>query len=179
MTKNINLNKNRNQFLTTIIKSIQIEMDDFMTRVANKDCYESLIYKWAIRLFDKGTTTDYAISVIHRARRFVLINKTYNNFLKPTTNVALDKILTMLKEHPNYNRLDAERKRIVQKKIMEMFNHNARIEAIEQVLKKMNPKVSVDREKNQVLFIKVTANRIMNAIRKWNLTEYWQNRSKR
>lgn len=178
MIENVEYNNDRNRFLTTIIKSIQIEMDDFMARVTNKDCYESLIYKWAIRLFEKGTTTDYAISVIHRARRFVLINKTYNHY-EATTDVALDKILAMLNEHPNYNKLDSETKHIVQKKIMEMFNHNARIEAIEQVLEKINPNVSIDKEKNQVLFIKVTANRIMNAVRKWNLTEYWQNRSKK
>lgn len=178
MMNNLELDNRRNKFLLAIIKSIQIEMDDFMTHVANKDCYESLIYKWAISLFEKGTTTDYAINVIHRARRFVLINKTYNHY-EPTTDVALDKILTMLNEHPNYNKLDSDTKCIVQKKIMEMFNHNARIEAIEQVLEKINPNVSVDREKNQVLFIKVTANRIMNAVRKWNLTEYWQNRSKK
>ncbi len=178
MIEDIEFNNDRNRFLTAIIKSIQLEMDDFMTRVANKDCYESLIYKWAIRLFEKGTTTDYAISVIHRARRFVLINKTDNSY-KLAPNLTLEKILIMLKEHPKYNKLDTDAKIIVQKKVAEMFNNNARIEAIEEVLEKINPNVSVNKQKNQVAFIKITANRIMNAIRKWNLTEYWQNRSKK
>ncbi|WP_027392958.1 hypothetical protein [Aquimarina latercula] len=176
MTDRIELDNEQNKFILAIIKSMQIEMDDFMWRVANEECYESQIYKWAIQLYEKGTSTDYAIRVIHKARRLVLITKTYHQN-RYTTSLTLEKLFTTMNEHSNYNKLDSETKRIVQNKIMEMFNHNARIEAIEQVLEKINPNVSVNKQKNQVLFIKVTVNRIMNAIRKWNLTEYWQNRS--
>lgn len=178
MNDEIELTNNRNKFILAIITSLQIEMDDFMERVANEECYESLIYNWGIRLFEKGTTTIYAIKVIHRARRFVLITKSSNNYVK-TLDLTLEKTLIMLKEHPKYQKLDTESKLIVQKKVAELFNNNARMEAIEEVLEQMNPNVFVDKQKNQVAFIKVTANRIMNAIRKWNLNDYWRNKRKK
>ncbi len=177
MTENIELSKNRNRYLLAIIQSIQIEMDDFMRRVANKECYEMMIHEWAIRLFERGVSTDRAIHIIHRARRFVLIYKTKNHY-PPTPPVTLEKILTMLNEHPKYNQLNDQAKLTVQKKIAEMFNNNARIEAIEEVLEDINPHIRVNSEQNEVTFVKITIQKILNAIRKWNLTEYWRNRRK-
>ena len=83
----------------------------------------------------------------------------------------------MLNDHPKYNKLDNDSKLLVQRKVAKLFNNNANIEIIEEVLEKINPNVTVDAEKNQVTLIRVTANRIMNAIRKWNLNEYWQNKT--
>ncbi|WP_298546096.1 hypothetical protein [uncultured Aquimarina sp.] len=178
MSNSIELNNKRNKFLLVIITSMQIEMDDFIRRVASEECYEVLIYKWSNQLYEKGTTTDYAIRVIHKARRLVLMTKTYHQN-RYTTNLTLEKLLTMMNEHPKYNKLDPEAKLIVQKKVAEMFNNNARIEAIEEVLEKINPNVSVDKQMNQVAFIRITVNKIMSAVRKWNLNEYWENRRKR
>ncbi len=177
MTENVKLNNSRNRFILAIIRSIQLEMDDFMRRVANKECYEMMIHEWAIRLFERGVSTDHAINIIHRARRFVLIYKTKNNY-PPTPPVTLERILTMLNEHPKYNELNDQAKLIVQKKIAEMFNNNARIEAIEEVLENINPHIQVDSEQNEVTFVRMTIQKILNAIRKWNLTEYWQSKKR-
>lgn len=175
MTENIKLSNSRNRFLIAIIESVQIEMDEFTRRVANKECYEMMIHEWAIRLFEKGVPINYAVNVIHRARRSVLLYKTKTVYLSATP-VTLEKILTMLNDYPKYNELNDQAKLIVQKKIAALFNNNARMEAIEEVLEQINPHMDVNAEQNRVTFVRMTINRIMSAIRKWNLTAYWQNR---
>lgn len=177
MNKNLKLDRKRNLFLLPIINSVQIEMDEFLERVSNRECYETMIYRWSLKLFEKDVSADYAINVIHRARRYVLIYKSKNVY-PPSSPVTLEKILTMLNEYPQYNELNDQAKLIVQKKIAEMFNNNTRIEAIEEVLEKINPHIEVNTEQNRVTFVRMTIDRIMNAIRNRNLTEYWKNRRK-
>ncbi|TSE04377.1 hypothetical protein [Aquimarina algiphila] len=165
MTENLELNNRRNRFIATIIQSIQIEMDEFMMRVANKECYESMIHRWTVRLFEKGFSSDQAIEVIHRARRFVLMNKdTYSTGFQP--DLTFETILAMLNEHPKYNELDKAAKLIVQKKVSEMFNNNARIEAIEEVLEAINVDINIT--------IHVIGDKVMKLVRKWNPINFWK-----
>lgn len=165
--------KRRNQFLTEIIPYVQVEKGDFLQRVANQECYETTIYDWIMRLFDKDTSLDDAISIIHRARRFVLIYKTHHPF-DYHLDITLENIHAMLSEYPKYNQLPLDKKKIVQHKIAEKFDHKARMEAIEQVLEDMNPEVKLELENNQISILQITLLRILDGIRKWNLTEYWQ-----
>lgn len=167
MTENVELNIRRNQFLAPIIQSIQLEMDEFMIRVANQECHEVMMYRWAIRLFEKGVSSDYAISVIHRARRFVLINKT-NKYPPKQPMQTLQKILVLLKQHPKYIALDDHAKTIVQNDVIEaVLNSDHRIEAIEEALE--------EREERNI--INVLGNRVMNLARKWGLTRNGKNSS--
>ena len=73
------MKSNQNQFILSIIQSIQIEVDDFTQRVANKECYELMIYRWSMRLFLKGLSSKQAIKIIHRARNFILLHRVKNS----------------------------------------------------------------------------------------------------
>ncbi|WP_152538619.1 hypothetical protein [Aquimarina macrocephali] len=92
-----------------------------MLRVANQDCYEMMIYKWAMRLFEKDVSSDHAIDVIHRTRRYVLINKKHH----PTPqgdDALLNEMLNVLHEHSNYNQLNDHHKVMIQKTVIEVLN---------------------------------------------------------
>jgi hypothetical protein len=154
-----------------------VEKDEFLQRVANQECYETTIYEWAMRLFDKGTSLDDAITIIHRARRFILIYKTRHPF-DYHIDITIENIHAMLSEYPKYNQLPPDRKKIVQQKIAKKFDHKARIEVIEQILEDMHLKVKWEKENNHISLLKITVQHIMDSIRKWNMTDYWQNKRK-
>ncbi|OED45711.1 hypothetical protein AB832_01285 [Flavobacteriaceae bacterium (ex Bugula neritina AB1)] len=171
-------NKKRNQFLAEIIPYVQIEKDDFLQRVANEECYEKTVYNWAIRLFDKGTSIENAITIVHRTRRIMLIHRTHNPF-DYELDLTIENIHTMLSEYHTYNQLPPEKQQIVQEKIAKQFDHKARLEAIEEVLEDMNPEIKLEKESEKIKILQVTLQRIMDNIRKWNLTAYWQNKQKK
>ncbi|WP_271729892.1 hypothetical protein [Aquimarina algiphila] len=167
MTENKELNKGRNEFLAPIIQSIQLEMGEFMMRVANKECHEIMIYRWAIRLFERGTSSDYAISVIHRARRFVLINKTDKHSPKQPLR-TLQKISEILNRHPKYIKLDDHAKTNVQNDIIEaVLSNDPRIKAVEEAL---NLNLDIEAEDKALSIIYTITNKMMNILRKCKLT---------
>lgn len=79
-----------------------------------------------------------------------------------------------MNEHPTYKELDQNTKRMIQKKMHEMFNHTARNEAIKDVLEYINPIVNPE----TLTFVQMTVDNLMSEIRNWNLTEYWLNKVK-
>lgn len=153
MMENLELKDDWHRFLNTILNSIQTEKEDFMIRVANRNCYESLIYRWAIRLFEKGVTSKYAINVIHRARKFVLLNKK-DSTIKQIPRATLNKILITLHEHPNYCKLDSKKKFMVHERIIQMFCYNFNIEAIEEMLLQLNHDALVDKKTNKFFWLR-------------------------
>ncbi len=171
MTENVELNKKRNEFLAPIIESIQLEIDEFMIRIANKECHEMMIYRWAIRLFERGTSSDYAIGVIHRARRFVLINKT-DKYPPKQPLRTLQKISEILNHHPKYIALDDYAKTIVQNDIIEaVLNDNPRIKAVEEALQTKNFNLDIEVEHKPLTIIHVLATKVMNFARKCRLKQ--------
>ncbi len=169
--------KQRNLFLAEIVPYVQIEKNDFIERVAKRECYEWTIYRWIMRLFDKGTPIDEAITIIHRTRRMVLIHRTRNAY-EAHSDISNENLHKMLSQYPKYNQLSPNQKKQVQEKIAARFNHMARFEAIEQVLEEMNPEVKREKETEDLSILKVTANRIMDMVRQWNLTEYWEKKKR-
>ncbi|WP_271784936.1 hypothetical protein [Aquimarina algiphila] len=175
MTENVELNKRRNEFLAPIIQFIQLEMDEFMMCVANKECHEMMIYRWAIRLFERGASSDYAIGVIHRARRFVLINKA-DKYTPKRPIRTLQKISEILNQHPKYIKLDDHAKTIVQNDIIEaVLSNDPRIKPVEEALQTTNFKLDTEAEDNTLTIIHVLASKVMNIVRKIELTRYWKN----
>ncbi|WP_281989335.1 hypothetical protein [Aquimarina aggregata] len=167
----------RNQFLTPIIQSVQLEMDEFMMRVANQECHEVMMYRWAIRLFERGTSSDYAINVIHRARRFVLINKT-DKYPPKQPIELLQKISEILNQHPKYIALDDHAKTIVQNDIIEaVLSDDPRIEEIEEALEANNFNLYIEEEYKALTTIRMLASKVMNLVRKCRLLRYWKNTS--
>ncbi|WP_143273637.1 hypothetical protein [Aquimarina sp. MAR_2010_214] len=156
---------------------VEVEKDEFLQRVANKECYELTIYNWTMRLFDKGTSIEDAIHLIHRARRFVLINRTYRSFSYPV-DISIENIHTMLNEYPKYNQLSSNKKQIVQQKIAEKFDQKARLEAIEQVLKKMHLEGRLEPDNNKRGIFTATLLRFKDSIMKWKCIEYWQKKNR-
>lgn len=140
--------KQRNHFLAEIIQYIQVEKGEFMQRVANQECYETTIHNWAIRLFEKGTSLDDAITIIHRARRFILIYSTRHTF-DYHMDMTIENIHTMLSEYPDYNKLPPDKKQTAQQSIAEKFDQKARHKAIEQVLRKMHNEGRLEPENSE------------------------------
>ncbi|WP_024773082.1 hypothetical protein [Aquimarina macrocephali] len=177
MNENIELNKRKSQFLFEIIQYVQVEKDEFLQRVANQECYETIIYNWAIRLFEKGTSLDDAITIIHRARRFILMYSTRHTF-DYHMDMTIENIHSMLSEYPEYNALPSDKKQIVQQNIVEKFDQKARLEAIEQVLKKMHLEGRLEPDDNEKSTFKAVLLRIITSIRKWKRIGYWQHKKK-
>ncbi|WP_438710330.1 hypothetical protein ACSTS3_15045 [Aquimarina muelleri] len=161
MIENSDLDKQRNVFLLAIVESVQMEIDEFLNRVAHHECYESMIYRWAIRLFYKGISVADAIHIIHRTRLFVLVNRNYLYNQKPI--IPFEKILDTLENHKIYKQLSEDEKMVQQRKIEALFNKNAPSEMIEQMLENMSPKLS--KKKTDKTCIK-------QMISQWDLSQY-------
>jgi hypothetical protein len=93
-------------------------------------------------------------------------------------DMTIENIHSMLSEYPEYNELLPDKKQIVQQNIVEKFDQKARLEAIEQVLKKMHLEGRLEPDDNPMSIFRATLLRFKDSIRKWNLTKYWQNQKK-
>lgn len=165
------LDNRRNQFLSEIIQHVQVEKGEFFQRIANQECYETTIYNWAIRLYEKGTSLDDTIAIIHRARRFILMYSTRHTF-DYQMDMTIENIHSMLSEYPEYNELSPDKKKIAQQNIVDKFNYKARLEAIEQVLKKIHNEERLGLDDNQMNTFKATLLSVIASIRKWKCNGY-------
>ncbi len=165
--------KRRNHFLEEIVPYVQIEKDDFIERVAKRECYEWTIYKWIMRLFDKGISADEAITIIHRTRRIVLIHRTRSAF-EVYHDITNQNSHNMLSEYPIYKQLTSYQQKQVRNKISAKFNYVAPFESIEQVLQEVKPEIKKKKEAENFGKQKGNTNWIIDRFRQWNLTVFWQ-----
>lgn len=70
--KNKNENNLQKKFITHIVQYLHMDITDFRKYGEDDKCYESIIYKWVIKLYQKGVTSERAIQIIYRARIFIL-----------------------------------------------------------------------------------------------------------
>lgn len=164
MIEKINTNQHHNQFLNAIVQSIQIDIDEFTNRVENNECYETMIYRWSIKLFEKGISINLAIRIIHRARRYVLLYQTKNDE-SSTFGLTPERILALLIENQKYNGLNNKKKQLVQKRTMELFHKNEQTNIIEEILATINTDIALEPKRNKESFIPNSQNRIMEFIR--------------
>lgn len=179
-SQTIETNSKRNEFLSYIVISLQMRTDEFMNAVLSQDapekCYEKLIYKWILKLFNKGKTKEEALRIIHKARIFIMIRKSQYKYTSPEYFKNLQDLLVMLNSNSEYKKLNPEEKLIVQKKIEELTNTNSAKEIITQALESIDPIVKVEKDNNKIFINRGTLDRIKHTIKKINLKNYWKQR---
>jgi hypothetical protein len=70
--KNKKSYKHQKKFISHIVQYLHMDMLDFKKCREEGKCYESIIYRWVIKLYKKDATPERAIQVICRARIFIL-----------------------------------------------------------------------------------------------------------
>ncbi len=107
----------RNQFIKTIIESIQMTVSDFMLNLASEESYEKNIYCWSISLFEERKSIDEAIKIVHRRRMSVLLSCTNEFDMKNKISLHRQKVMNKLKLEPTYCKLSKSQKRYFQDSI--------------------------------------------------------------
>ncbi|WP_271769252.1 hypothetical protein [Aquimarina algiphila] len=115
--KNSELDKNK--FISSIIDSIKMNVNDFMQNLANGEKYETTIYEWSINLFKEGKSIDDAIKVIHEKRMLIIFNSSYISSTREELITARNRqrIMTELNSQPIYINLNEKQKASIQKNI--------------------------------------------------------------
>lgn len=112
--KNSELEKNK--FVSSIIDSIKMNVDDFMQNLTNGEKYESIIYEWSINLFYEGKSIEDAIKVIHERRMLIIFNSSYNSSSREEY-VSIrnhQRVMEELKSLPTYYNLNPKQKASIQ-----------------------------------------------------------------
>lgn len=155
----------KQQYLNFIVKSLHIELNDFMQCVAATDrCYEPLIYRWVISLFDKGVPKQRALHIIQRARMRILIQN--NTWMHSQIKAQqLESIENMLKNNTYYKKLSDEQKAIAIQKIASLADtSDISVDSINKILETMNPLIEVKTEENRMIIFRNTLQRIKKEI---------------
>ena len=109
-----------NEYLQFIVESLHMKMDNFMFFLLSEDegCYEYIIYKWTLNLYEKGKKPEQALPIIYRARSIYLMHSVY---LTPAPSEPTEKLknllVAMLPSNSNYKSLSKKEQEIVQQKI--------------------------------------------------------------
>lgn len=73
MTKTSIAHKHR--YLAEILVYLHLEFDNFILAILNGDPYETLVYQWVDKLYEKGKSINEALPVMYKARNFYLLHK--------------------------------------------------------------------------------------------------------
>ncbi|WP_027395162.1 hypothetical protein [Aquimarina latercula] len=138
--KNSELDKNK--FISLIIDSIKMNVDDFMQNLINGEKYESIIYEWSTNLFYEGKSIEEAIKTIHKRRILFVVNSTYNS--SPHEEYASirnhQRIMKELKSLSIYSNLNQKQKASIQNSIdalveSKLRTHSGIIELVTEIIK--------------------------------------------
>ena len=157
----------KQQYLSYIVKSLHIELNDFMQCVAAADrCYETLIYRWVLSLFEKGVPKQQALHIIQRARMRMLIQN--NTWMQSQLKAQqLESLEEMLKQNTYYRKLTDEQKAIAIQKIASLTNQSdISMDSINKILENMNPLIDVKTKEKRIVIFKNTLQRIKKEIAK-------------
>ena len=121
----IHENNERNQFIANVIKSIQMNTDDFMINLANDDPYEKLIYTWIIKFYEEGKSTVSTVLYIHN-QKMQLLQRSLKEFdvNKEKTSQNHQRVMQGIEKNSSYIKLSEERKQLIQNKIDALVNTN-------------------------------------------------------
>ncbi len=180
MTKKLNVN--HNEYLRYIVESLHMEIGNFMEALVSIDhgCYERIIYKWVLKLFQKGKTLEQTLEIIFRARGLFLLRTAYITPApsEPTDN--LQNLLTfMLESNSKYKALSLNDQHTVQEKIIRLTKMENSKEVVIRVLESMNPMLEIEKINNTIIMNKGTLVRIKENIRKVNVENYKNNKNSR
>ncbi|GAA4106219.1 hypothetical protein GCM10022393_00550 [Aquimarina addita] len=171
-------NLKQNEFMGYIVKSLGMQMEDFMTVVFTNNthtrCYEKIIFRWMIKLFDKGKSKNQALKIIYKARIFVILRKSSQANFTPEPVYNLQDLLPMLSMNTTYQKLTDEEKLLVQKKIEAWTDTNSPQDIIAQALSSVNPPIEVEKETNKIKVNRTTMASIKKVIRSINPKNYWE-----
>ncbi|WP_271783638.1 hypothetical protein [Aquimarina algiphila] len=122
--KNYELDKDRNKFISSIIESIRMNVNDFMQNLADGKNYEITIYEWSINLFNEGKSIKDSIEIIHNRRMLVLLNGNYEFSIQNKISRNHQKVMRELKMNPTYFKLKKSQKEEVQTNIDHLVETN-------------------------------------------------------
>ncbi|WP_299242996.1 hypothetical protein [uncultured Aquimarina sp.] len=130
---NTDFNISKSKYVTSIIKSLKIDVKIFAENLAKGENYEVTIHQWSTNLFNEGKSIDKAIAIIRER-----INKVIqNNFINDKRIIEdqiefkkLERIITELESKEIYSNLGDEEKRHLKGKIKSfietrLYDHRA------------------------------------------------------
>ena len=121
---------NKNQFISIIIKSLKMNIDDFMVNLKKNEHYETTIYHWAINLYNEGKTLEEAIEIINKRIHLVSsspnshTSSSYYNDLDVSMIKMYQKVIRKLETNPIYNSLSNNNKEMLQEKVRAFVHTN-------------------------------------------------------
>ncbi len=72
-------------FMAGITQALHLRLDDFVYKVAHRAPYETLLFRWMYRLYNKEKSIDDAIALIYRARHRWLLGQDKSLCQRPAT----------------------------------------------------------------------------------------------
>ncbi|TPN87093.1 hypothetical protein [Aquimarina algicola] len=140
--KNSEQDQERNKFISSIIESIKMNVNEFMDNLANGEKYETTIYKWSINLFNEGKSIDDAIKTVHKRRMLFVVNSTYNPspHEEYSSQRNHQRIMVELESLPIYLNLNQSQKASIQNTIdalveSKLRTHSGIIELVTEIIK--------------------------------------------
>ncbi len=147
----------RSKYITTIISSVQMNVDDFMQNLGNGENYENTIYQWAITLFDEGKSLKEAINIILQRRELVVLNsmKIPENQDTAVVSRLHQKVMKGLSIHPVYFNLNNSQKKSIKNKIdaliaTRLYRHNEIIQFVIGIIRHTLPQSQKKITKNNI-----------------------------
>lgn len=118
--ESIEHNQHRNEYLLFIITALNMQMQHFMVALTHHDnCYERLVYRWTIRLYEKGSAKEEALKIITKGRNILMIQRDrLQNEL--VSSDLLIELLKLLNFRINYNLLTSDERENVFDKIKQL-----------------------------------------------------------
>ncbi len=172
-------NLNYKDYLKYIVQSLHMEVGSFMDALVSTEhgCYERIIYKWVLKLFQKDKTMDHTLDIIFRARSLFLLRTAHITPAPSEPTENLQNLLTfMLESTLKYKKLSIKDQHIVQEKIARLTKMNNAKEIVKQVLESIDPVLEIEKINKTLIMNKMTLDRIKEDIRKVNLENYRNNK---
>ncbi|WP_298546089.1 hypothetical protein [uncultured Aquimarina sp.] len=117
--KNLQLNPNESKYITSIIRSLKMDINKFTQNLFAKENFEVTLYQWSINLFNEGKTSEEAIKIVNQRISLVLSNSTEP---KPNPQHLVliknhQKVMDLLQVNLIYNSLNTDEKHSIQNRI--------------------------------------------------------------
>ncbi|MBL0685335.1 hypothetical protein [Aquimarina mytili] len=77
------LQQQKHHYFATILQALHFKMDAFIYNLVHHSPYETLLYRWMVKLYKKGKTSEEALQLIYKARNIILLTPTTGLYSYP------------------------------------------------------------------------------------------------
>ena len=116
------INTQKNQYLSTVLQSIQMEVAPFMQNLIRGEKYERMIFNRTMDFFHTGMPVEEAVQQIHQWRRLILFHQGNDPTCEKKSQKNKQKVLRSISNHTAYHALTPIKKQQIAQRITTLVN---------------------------------------------------------